>query len=164
MLREEAPASPRGGRRTTAQPPAATLESGGESAQEVRAYEEAFRHFRIGDYRQAIDRFATFLQNHPSSAYADNALFWMGECSFRLGDHERAVLTFEDVTRRFPEGNKVPDALYRQGIALLEIGKLKKQEKTYESAAREIFQRILRDHPDSDRALEARRQLEKLGS
>ena len=65
--------------------------------------------------------------------------------------------------KEYPEGNKVPDALYRQAIALLEIGKQKGEQKQYTSAAREVLQRILDEYPRSERAQEARKQLEKLG-
>jgi len=130
---------------------------------EVKSYEEAFRLYRNDEYEAAIDRFKAFLQTYPSSDYADNALFWLGECHFKIGEHEQAVLAFDDVAKRYPEGNKVPDALYRQGIALLEIGKQTDQEATYRGAARQIFERLVSDYPDSDRVPEARRQLEKLG-
>jgi len=73
------------------------------------------------------------------------------------------VLAFDDVVKNYPEGNKVPDALYRQGVALLEIGNSKGQQSTYQPAARQIFERIVNDHPNSERVPEARRQLEKLG-
>ncbi len=129
---------------------------------EARSYEEAFRSFRQAEYRAAIDQFRAFLQNHPSSDYADNALFWLGESYFRVGEFEQAVLTFEDVTKKHPSGNKVPDALYRQGVALLELGKREPEEKSYRSAAREVFQRIVSEHPSSERVPEARQQLEKL--
>lgn len=134
------------------------------AAAEVADYEGSFRLYRAADYRRAIDHFEAFLQNHPSSDYADNALFWIGECWFKLGDFEQAVLKFDEVGRRFPDGNKVPDSRYRQGIALLEIGKRTHQESTYNPAAREIFEKLIEEHPDSERVPEARRQLEKLGS
>ncbi len=130
---------------------------------EIRDYENSFRLYRAGDYRRAIDRFEAFLQTHPSSDYADNALFWMGECYFKLGDYERAVLVFEDAVKRYPEGNKVPDALYRQGRALLEIGARSQQAAAYIPAARQVFERIVKDYPDSERVLEAQRELERLG-
>ena len=73
------------------------------------------------------------------------------------------MLAFDDVVKRYPDGNKVPDALYRQGVALLEIGKSTGREDAYRPAARQIFEDLVRDHPDSERVAEARTQLEKLG-
>jgi tol-pal system protein YbgF len=135
----------------------------GDPGREVKAYEEAFRLYRAGDYPVAIDRFRSFLQTYPSSASADNAAFWLGECYFKVADYERAVLAFEDVVKKYPNEGKVPDALYRQGMALLELG-AKSGGDQYRSAAREIFERIVREHPDSERAPEARRQVERLGT
>ncbi len=162
--------SPSSGR--TSPPPSGAsggLTGGGGAAEplvaasaEVRDYELAFRSYRAGDHRAAIDRFQAFLQTHPSSEYADNALFWMGESHFKLGDFEQAAVTFDQVVKEYPAGNKVPDALYRQGIALLEIGRKTGQSDSYTPAARQIFERIVRDHSSSERVSEARRQLEIL--
>jgi tol-pal system protein YbgF len=135
-----------------------------QTAIEVSEYEGAFRLYRAGDYPQAIQRFNDFLQRYPTSDYADNALFWVGECWFKLEDFERAVLTFDEVARKYPDGNKVPDAHYRQGVALIEIGRRTDQQSTYNAAAREIFEKIVNQYPNSERVPEARRQLEKLGS
>jgi tol-pal system protein YbgF len=129
---------------------------------EVQDYEAAFRLYRAGDYSAAVSRFQSFVQNHPTSDYADNALFWMGECHQKLGDFVLAAVTFERVYKEFPEGNKVPDALYRQAVALVEIGRQKGERAEYESAAREVWQRILDEYPRSERAVEARTQIEKL--
>jgi tol-pal system protein YbgF len=130
---------------------------------EIKGYEAAFSLYRSEDFAGAIRGFRTFLADHPTSGYADNAQFWLGECQFKLGDYEQAVLAFDDVVKNYPEGNKVPDALYRQGVALLEIGNSKDQQSTYQPAARQIFERIVNDYPNSERVPEARRQLEKLG-
>lgn len=129
---------------------------------EVQDYEAAFRLYRAGDYQAAVQHFQSFVQAHPRSDYADNALFWMGECYQKQGDFVLAAVTFERVHKEFPDGNKVPDALYRQAIALIEIGKQKGEQAQYASAAREVLQRIVDEYPRSERVEEARRQLDKL--
>jgi len=158
----QAPTPTVAGAAATPSLPAAAAGTPGSMSAEVRSYEEAFRLYRGEDYPAAIDRFQGFLQTYPSSDYADNALFWLGECHLKLGDQEQAVLAFDDVVKRYPEGNKVPDALYRQGIALMEIGDRTGQQDTYRPAARQTFQRLVDDYPQSERTPEARRQLEKL--
>jgi TolA-binding protein len=75
------------------------------SSEEVRDYETAFALYRAGKYADAIDRFQAFLQTHPSSEFADNALFWMGESYFKLNDFEQAAVAFDRVVKRFPKGN-----------------------------------------------------------
>jgi len=146
----------------TASPTPAT--AGTASSEEVRDYETAFGLYRAGKYADAIDRFQAFLQTHPSSEFADNALFWMGESYFKLNDFEQAAVAFDRVVKRFPNGNKVPDALYRQGVSLQEIGTRTGQQSTYGPAACQIFKRITDDYPNSERVAEARRQLEKCPS
>lgn len=138
--------------------------SSSTSSEEVRDYETAFGLYRAGKYADAIDRFQAFLQTHPSSEFADNALFWMGESYFKLNDFEQAAVAFDRVVKRFPKGNKVPDALYRQGVSLQEIGQRTGQQSTYGPAACQIFRRITDEYPNSERVAEARRQLEKCPS
>jgi len=145
---------------TPAPPPTATS----ATSEEVRDYETAFGLYRAGKYADAIDRFQAFLQTHPSSEFADNALFWMGESYFKLNDFEQAAVAFDRVVKRFPRGNKVPDALYRQGVSLQEIGMRTGQQSTYGPAACQIFRRITDEYPNSERVAEARRQLEKCPS
>jgi len=128
---------------------------------EVRSYEEAFRLYRSSQYDEAVRTFDRFLEQYPSSDYADNALYWRAECYFKLEDYERAAVAFEEVVRRFPDGNKVPEALYRQGIALLKIGE-RAGDVAYRSVARQIFERIVAEYAESEQAPQARRQLETL--
>jgi tol-pal system protein YbgF len=144
--------------------PTGPATAGTASSEEVRDYETAFGLYRAGKYADAIDRFQAFLQTHPSSEFADNALFWMGESYFKLNDFEQAAVAFDRVVKRFPNGNKVPDALYRQGVSLQEIGSRTGQQSTYGPAACQIFKRIADDYPNSERVAEARRQLEKCPS
>src|SRR5262249_7319535 len=92
------------------------------SPEEILDYETARALYRARNSADAIDTSQAFLQTHPPSAFADNALFWMGESYFKLTDFEQAAVQFDRVVKRFPNGNKVPDPLYRQGVSLQEIG------------------------------------------
>ena len=67
------------------------------------------------------------------------------------------MIRFSDVVRVYPDSPKAPDALYRQGESLLKLG------PRFEDAARTVFRRLQKDYPDSDRAGEAARQLDRLG-
>jgi len=130
----------------------------GRSAEEVARYREAYAAWRQDELQACVEGFRDFLQTFESSPYADDALYWMADCYTRLGDLEKAILRFDDVVKRFPEGNKAPDALFRQGEVLLELG------PAYQQAARDVFERVVSEYPDSPRADEARRQLELLGA
>lgn len=126
----------------------------GVSPEELQAYHGAYGLWRSGDAGACVDRFRNFLQTYPSSAYADDAAYWMADCYFKQGDFKTAILRFDDVVSRYPAGNKAADALYRQGEALVRLG--------HGKAAVNAFERILEEYPDSARAPEAKRQLEVL--
>jgi tol-pal system protein YbgF len=125
---------------------------------EVAAYQQALSAWRDGDHKACIDLFRKFLQTYPASPYADDAAYWMADCHFKQGDYRVAVLRFNDVVRVYPNGNKAPDALYRQGESLLRLG------PGFYDAARTVFKQVLKEYPDSDRAREARQQLEAIGT
>jgi tol-pal system protein YbgF len=128
------------------------------SAEEVQSYRTAYGSWRRGEVQACIEGFREFLQTYPSSPYADDALYWMADCYTRQGDHEKAILRFAKIVEMYPTGNKAPDALFRQGEVLLKLG------PGYNSAARDVFQRVVKEYPDSPRASEARRELDRLGA
>jgi tol-pal system protein YbgF len=125
---------------------------------EVQSYRQAYAAWSEGDAQVCIDRFREFLQNHPSSTYADDATYWIADCYFKQGDYKSSVLRFDDVVRRNPQGKKAADALFRQGEALLRMG------PSYTAAASKAFERVLTEYPNSTRADDAKRQLELLAA
>jgi len=141
---------------TPAEEPSGPGAAGGTGV--IEAYRSAYAAWRNDDTEACIDQFRQFLQTNASSPFADDAAFWMADCYFKQGDYKTAILRFDDVVSRYPTGNKAADALYRQGEALLRLG------PGYQKAAGKAFERVVREYPDSDRAIEARRQLEILGT
>jgi len=81
----------------------------------------------------------------------------MADGYFKRGEYRTAILRFDDVVKRYPKGNKAADALYRQGEALVKSG------PAYSKAARQAFEQVVSDYPDSPRAAEAKKQIEQLG-
>lgn len=140
---------------------AASVAQAGEDAtltEEIKAYQAGIAAWRSRDYRSCIDRFRGFLQTNASSSRADDAAFWIADCHYKQGEFKNAVLRFDDVVRNYPTGNRAPDALYRQGESLLKLG------PGFREAARRAFERVLKEYPDSARAVEARKQLEAVAA
>lgn len=130
----------------------------GMDPQELASYREAQTAWREGNLELCVDRFRQFLQTYPSSAYADDAAYWMADCHYKQDDYKTAILRFNDVVGRYPSGDKAADALYRQGEALLRLG------PSYNTAARQAFERLINEYPDSPRVPDAQQQLQVLGS
>ena len=124
----------------------------------LASYQEALDAWRADDFTGCIERFTGFLQTWPNSGYADDAAYWLADCTFKNDEFKRAVVRFNAVVSVYPKSPKAPDALYRQGESLLKLG------PKFHEAARTVFKRVQKDYPESERAAEASRQLERLGS
>ncbi len=109
-----------------------------------RAYDAALSLVNTKRCDQALDAFAAFLVKWPDHPYADNAMYWRGECYFARGDYVHASEQFEGAIKRFPVGNKTPDALLKLGMSRGRLGQTTK--------AKECFDRLARQYPESDAA------------
>ncbi len=73
-----------------------------EGAKDVKSsedelYERAFEDLREGRYDEARGKFQKYLAQHPGSALAGDAQFWIGESFYLEKDYEKAILEFEKV-------------------------------------------------------------------
>lgn len=121
--------------------------------QELAAYQTALGVWREDDYPACIDRFTGFLQSWPESGYADDAAYWLADCTYKNGEFKRAVVRFNAVVSVYPNSPKAPDALYREGEALLQLG------PKFHDVARTVFRMVVRKYPGSERSQQARRAL-----
>jgi tol-pal system protein YbgF len=109
-----------------------------------RAYDAALSLVNARQYDKALDALAAFLLKWPDHPYADNAMYWRGECYFARAEYLRASEQFEGVVTRFPAGNKVPDALLKLGICHQKLGN--------PTNAKAWFDRLSQQFPRSDAA------------
>jgi len=120
----------------------------------VAQYKAAFSHYKAGRYPQAVDAFASFVENHPTHGHADNALYWMGECFYVRALWSDALKRFNQVVLGYPQGNKVPDAMLKVGLTYLQLRN--------HTQAREVLRQVIDNFPDTPIAHLARRNLEKI--
>jgi tol-pal system protein YbgF len=109
-----------------------------------RAYDAALALVNGQKYDKALDALAAFLIKWPDHPFADNAMYWRGECYYAKGEFARAAEQFEGTMARFPLGNKVPDSLLKLGMCQLKLGNTAKA-KTY-------FDKLQHDFPTSEAA------------
>ncbi|MEE9911886.1 MAG: tol-pal system protein YbgF [Deltaproteobacteria bacterium] len=117
-------------------------------------YAAAYQTFKNGNYPKAREAFQSFLTDHPSGEYSDNAQFWIGECYFFEKKYEKAILEYEKVTKKFPSSNKMPYALLKQGISFQNLG-----DKV---SARLLLQQVIKDYPNTSQARIARSKLQEI--
>lgn len=134
------------------------VEPGPSPDQELAGYQRALDAWRKDDFPSCIDLFTNFLQQHPTSGYSDDAAYWLADCTYKNAEYKRAVVRFNAVVSVYPDSPKAPDALFRQGESLLKLG------PKFHEAARTVFKKVQKDYPESERAVEAAKQLERLGA
>jgi tol-pal system protein YbgF len=89
------------------------------SPQEI--YNMAYADYLKGNFTLAIDGFKIYLDNFAQSPFADNALYWIGECHFSQKEYEEAISRYNELILNYPLGDKVPAAYLHKGISLMEL-------------------------------------------
>lgn len=121
------------------------------SASEKQEYQSAYDNLRNGRTAQAITQFSAFITNHPSSTYAGNAQYWLGEAHRVNMDNNSARQAFTKVIDKYPTSAKVSDAL-------LKLGYIEMEEKN-PAKAREILTRVSTEYPNTRAAAIAEKKL-----
>lgn len=114
------------------------------SANDQRAYDEAFALVRARDFDQAISAFEAFVQRYPEHPNTANGYYWLGELHLAKESPELASSAFKTVLEKFPNHHKVPDTLYKLGVTLSRLGE---QERS-----RHMMQRVISEYPQSTAA------------
>lgn len=110
----------------------------------LKLYREALDILRAGHPEAARVGFRRFLDANPQHDYADNALYWIGECEYAAGDLGAAERSFRTVVERYPKGNKVPDAMLKLGFTL--------QAQGDDGAGRAVLESLTRAYPRHEAA------------
>lgn len=110
----------------------------------LKLYREALEILRSGHPEAARVGFRRFLDANPQHDYADNALYWIGECDYAAGNLGAAERSFRALVERYPRGNKVPDAMLKLGFTLQALGD--------EAAGRAVLESLTRAYPRHEAA------------
>ncbi|MFT4100938.1 MAG: tol-pal system protein YbgF [Burkholderiaceae bacterium] len=121
---------------------------------ERKDYEAALAQFRAGDFRSAQSSFQQFIQQNPDSAYAANAMFWLGSAQFAQKDYKSAISTHQSLLNKFPDNARAPDAMLNLAYAQIESGDRAKARKTLET--------VTTRYPDSPASQAAKERLASL--
>lgn len=95
--------------------------------------------------------FSDFVKKFPDHKLADNALYWLGECSYTTGDYEKAAKIFKTLVQTYPKGQKVPDAMLKTGYSYMSIDDM--------SQANHYFKQVITRYPFSPAADKAQHKL-----
>ena len=119
-----------------------------------KGYFMAYDELRSGHTAQSIEQFKAYLNQYPTSEYANNAQYWLGEAYRVNQDNASARKAFNDVLEKYPNSSKVPDAI-------LKLGYIEVDQKNSVKAT-EYLNRVISDYPKSPAAILASKKLLKL--
>jgi tol-pal system protein YbgF len=118
-------------------------------------YDAAMAEYAAGQWTLAITGFDQFIKAFPTSEQADDAQYFIGETYYAWGKYPEAITALNQVIQNYPTGNRVADAYHRRGSA---------QERMKDlEAARESWEFVMKNHPDTDAARLAKQNLDRLG-
>ncbi|WP_028696871.1 tol-pal system protein YbgF [Pseudomonas cremoricolorata] len=138
---------------TNAKPSASSNEAG-DPAKEKLYYDAAFDLIKQKDFDKASQAFGAFLRKYPSSQYAGNAQYWLGEVNLAKGDLQGASQAFAKVAQAYPKHSKVPDSLYKLADVERRLGHTDK--------VKGILQQVVNQYPGTSAAQLAQRDLQRL--
>ena len=124
------------------------------NADAMKRYNQALANYRAGKHQQAAKQFETFVVDFPAHPYADNALYWCGECFYAQKLYNEALRRFRRVVEEHPNGNKAPAALLKMGFC---YDKLEQKQD-----ARSVLAQVVEIFPKTDVARLASEALSRL--
>lgn len=116
-----------------------------EPTSEARAaYNSAYELIRNKKFEEAQSAYRSYVTSYPNNSLTGNAHYWLGELALVLGNQGEALVQFKTVQDSFAGHSKVPDAIYKLGIVNDQLGN--------QSLAKEFFQRVISQYPESNSA------------
>jgi TolA-binding protein len=131
--------------------PSAPAPAAGASPSARAIFDRAMESWRKGETGQALLDFEELVQTYPGDPLVAPAQFRIGEAYYAARDFERAALGYRKAIELAPQGKDTPQALLRLGLAY--------RAQKRESDARQAWNQLVRDFPDSEATEEARRAL-----
>ena len=121
---------------------------------EQTTYDAAMATFKAGDYKTAAAQLSEFVRRYPSSGYASNAQYWLGNAYYAQRDCKKAIAAQQVVASTYADSAKAPDAMLNIGTCYVEL----KDKK----AATKALKDLIAKYPDSAAAQAARDRLPAL--
>lgn len=122
----------------------------GPAPEAIDQYRSGLRSLQARHFDDALEAFGAFVSQQPTHALVPSALYWRGEAHYALRDYKGARKEFEGLLARFPAADRAPDALLKLGLSLRKLGAGKQ--------ANAIFERLRKEHPNSQAAQAAARE------
>jgi tol-pal system protein YbgF len=111
-------------------------------------YRRGVEQLRANATDAAILTFYDLIATYPESPLRESAQYLVADAFYRQKDFRGALAEFEALVAAVPRGEKVPDALLKIGLCQKDLGDSTRARRTWE--------RVVREHPASAAARQAR--------
>ncbi len=116
-----------------------------------RLFQTSHADYATGNYTLAIQGFDSYLKYFPKGVQAHEAQLMIGESLSNDKKDMEAVAAYTRVIANYPNSPSVPQAYYKRGLALDRLGEA--------ARARESFEAVIKEFPNSDPASLAKQRL-----
>jgi len=120
----------------------------------ARYWQSSYADYTSGNYSLAVTGFQIYLSYYPKSPQAHEAQLFIGESLFLDKKDAEAVNAYDRVIGNYPRSVSVPQAYYKRGLALERLGE--------RDRARESYETVIKEYPNSDPAGLAKQRLDTL--
>ena len=148
------PPPPPGSTDTTGATQTTPVQNGPPMSSET-LYTNGYRDYQGGKYDLALQEFNDYLKYFPTTLFAGNAQYYIGDMKYKAADYPGALQAFDAVLERYPDGTKTPDSHYMKALCFLKLNR--------NDAAATEFRDIIKHYPDTDLAQKARARLKEMG-
>jgi tol-pal system protein YbgF len=111
-------------------------------------FEAGLAKYEAGDLDGAVVTLYEVVASFPGEPARERAQFLIGDIFYAQKDYRGAVAELESLVKAVPSGTRAPDALLKLGMAQRALGE--------EAKARRTWQRLLKEHSNSEAARQAR--------
>ena len=145
-----------GGTPGGAAPPqtAATTPPANPGVQPQRLFDSSYGDYTAGNYVLAVQGFESFLGYFPKNTRAHEAQLYVGESLAWQKKDMDAIVAYDRVIANYAGSASVPTAYYKRGMAFERLGE--------PARARESYEALLKQFPDTQQAVLAKQRLESL--
>ena len=131
------------------------------------AYLEGARQKVLGvptlpSMQAAIRVYSFIISNAPFSRFAPLSQFNIGQALEKEGDYKNAVIAYQGVVDKYPTDPAAADALYQIGFVNMLISRTGSYDRNAAVRAKESFDDFLAAYPTSEKAAQAKENLQTL--
>jgi len=117
-------------------------------------YEAALDRFHHNDFASALAEFQRLAVEDPNGPLASNYLYWQGESYYALRRYNEALQAFGAVLNQYPHSTKAAAAQFKIAECY--------ERMSLKPSARDAYQRVLDDYPNSELRTRADSRLKAL--